>query len=365
LNHYLENSKGTWLAGLLFAAATPIAHAQSSVTIYGVMDVFAEHRSNMAANGDGRWLLNSGGMNTSRLGFRGSEDLGGGLKAVFQLESEVNMDSGQAAGGGAFWGRQANVGLESSSLGRLVAGRSYSTTYDFVLPFDPMGYAPNYSWGTSAGAAGGGATGGARKDGMVTGVSNLLKYRVAFGPVSLGATFGAGEGTGNKVYAAAGAYSSGPLGFVLAWDKVEALPVPAGTDKTRTVHLGASYGVTETVKLFAAIRDYDKSYAVAGAGGSHDKSRTWWLGTSFVAIPALTLTAAYYKQDIRSGKTLGGIDDPALLVLRAKYALSKRTDLYTALGYGKGDTGPVSVSRDDAAFGNKQTGITAGIQHRF
>jgi predicted porin len=45
--------------------------------------------------------------------------------------------------------------------------------------------------------------------------------------------------------------------------------------------------------------------------------------------------------------------------------LSKRTDLYTAVGYGKADTGPVSVSRDDAAFGTKQTGITAGIQHRF
>ena len=77
------------------------------------------------------------------------------------------------------------------------------------------------------------------------------------------------------------------------------------------------------------------------------------------------MTAAYYKQDIRNGKTLGGIDDPALLALRAKYALSKRTDLYTAVGYGKADTGPVSVSRDDAAFGTKQTGVTAGIQHRF
>lgn len=59
------------------------------------MDTYVEHRSKMAANGDGAWSVNSGGMNTSRLGFRGTEDLGGGLKALFQLESEVNVDSGR------------------------------------------------------------------------------------------------------------------------------------------------------------------------------------------------------------------------------------------------------------------------------
>jgi predicted porin len=365
LKQHLESSKVAGFALLLCAAAAPSVHAQSTVSVYGLMDAYIEHRSNMTANGDGRWLVNSGGMNTSRVGFRGTEDLGGGLKALFQLESEVNVDTGQAAGGGSFWSRQANVGLEDSTLGRLVIGRSYSTTYDFLLPFDPMAYAPNYSWATTAGAAGGGATGGARKDGMVTGVSNLLKYRVALGPVMLGATHGLREGTGSKVWALAGSYSSGPLAFVLAWDRVEAAPVAAGIDKARSVHLGATYGVTDAVKLFAAIRDFKKTYAVAGAGGSKDESRTWWLGASFLATPALTLTAAYYKQDIRSGKTTGGINDPSLLALRARYALSKRTDLYTALGHGRADTGPVSISRDDAAFDTKQTGLTAGIQHRF
>jgi predicted porin len=357
-----DNLNRLAMAGLLLTAAAPLAQAQSSVTVYGLMDAYVEHRTDMAPNGDGRWLLNSGGMNTSRLGFRGSEELGGGLKAVFQLESEVNLDSGQAAGGGtAFWSRQANVGLDHGSFGRLIAGRSYSTTYDFMLPFDPMGYAPNYSWGTSAGAAGGGATGGARKDGMVTGVSNLLKYRVRLGPVALGATFGAGEGTTVKVYAAGGGYTLGRLALVAAWDQVESL----NTDKARTAHLGATYAVTDTVKLYAAVRDFDKSYVVAGAGGSHDKSLTWWVGGSFVAMPALTLTAAYYQQDIREGKLLGGVDDPSLAVLRARYALSKRTELYTSLGYATAETGPVSVSRDDAAFGSNQTGVTAGIQHRF
>jgi predicted porin len=365
LNKRLNPGRHLALAGALVAAGIPLAHAQSSVTVYGLLDAFVESRSDMTPSGDQRRMVNSGGMNTSRLGFRGTEDLGGGLKAVFQLESEVNLDSGQAAGGGtAFWGRQANVGLDSG-FGRLVIGRSYSTTYDLILPFDPMGYAPNYSWGTSAGAAGGGATGGARKDGMVTGVSNMLKYRGTFGPVTLGATVGASEGTTVKVYAAGAGYTIGPVALVATWDKVEALPVAAGSDKTRSAHVGATFAVTEAIKLYAMLRDYDKAYAVAGPGGSHDKSRTWWVGASVVAMPALTLTAAYYKQDIREGKTLGGIDDPSLLVLRARYALSKRTDLYTALGLARSASGPVSVSRDDTAFDTRQTGISAGIQHRF
>ncbi|MEB0178335.1 porin, partial [Undibacterium sp. CCC3.4] len=90
---------------------------------------------------------NSGGMNTSRLGFRGNEDLGGGLKAIWQLEGGVILDTGTSDGD--LFGRQANVGLQGD-FGRIVAGRSYSTTYDFILPFDPLGYAPQYSWATSA-----------------------------------------------------------------------------------------------------------------------------------------------------------------------------------------------------------------------
>jgi predicted porin len=252
-----------------------------------------------------------------------------------------------------------------SRFGRVVIGRSYSTTYDLVLPFDPMGYAPNYSWGTSAGAGGGGATGGDRKDGMVTGVSNMAKYRGTFGPVTLGATVGASKGTTVKVYAAGGGYMLGPVALVATWDKVQSLPGAAGRDQTRSAHLGATYAVTNTMKLFAMMRDYDKAYAVAGAGGSHDKSRTWWIGSSYLAAPALTLTAAYYRQDIREGKATGSIDDPSLLVLRARYALSKRTDLYSAFGHARAASGAVSVSRDDASFDSRQTGITAGMQHRF
>jgi predicted porin len=341
------------------AAPAPAAAPTSTVQVYGLMDMYVERRTNMSPDGGDRWLVNSGGMNTSRLGFRGTEDLGAGLKALFQLEAEVVMDTG--ASGSAFWGRQAWVGLEGG-FGRLIAGRSYSSTYDFIIAFDPLGYAPNYSWATSAGAAGGGATGGARKDGMVTGVSNMLKYRIGLGPVTLGAMLAAGEGNGSKVYGLAANYAAGPLALAATWEQVEA--VPAG-DETTAVHVGATLALGDSVKLFAAIRDYDKEYAVAGAGGSHDKSRTWWLGANYLPIAPLTLTAAYYQQNIRAGKNTGGIDDPSMIVLRARYALSKRTDLHLTLGHAEADGAPVSLSRDDTAFGGTQDGVTVGIQHRF
>ena len=91
----------------------------------------------------------SGGKNTSRWGLRGTEDLGGGLKAVFQLESGIALDTGKLDTDNTLFDRRATVGLQNK-WGRLLLGRDFTTTYDFMLPFDPMGYAPNYSWATSS-----------------------------------------------------------------------------------------------------------------------------------------------------------------------------------------------------------------------
>ena len=116
------------------------------------------------------------------------------------------------------------------------------------------------------------------------------------------------------------------------------------------------------MKLTAGVRRYDKSLA---SGAADLESRLWWLGAAYQATPALTLTAVIYQQDIRN--VAPGTDaDPRLLVARARYALSKRTDLYAVAGYAKGKNGQaVGLSRDDVAFGSSQTGVAAGIQHRF
>jgi len=154
------NNEKTLICAAALSMISSIASAQSNVTIYGLIDANVTYNTDANAAKDGQFKLNSGGMNTSRIGFRGTEDLGDGLKAIMQLESGVILDSG--ATDGDLFGRQANVGLQGA-FGKIIAGRSYSTTYDFMQPFDPMGYAPQYSWATSAG------TTGSRKDGMLTG----------------------------------------------------------------------------------------------------------------------------------------------------------------------------------------------------
>ena len=139
------------LAVLAALSLNTVAHAQSNVQVYGLIDAGVEHLTNAGPNGADMNRVISGGKNTSRWGFRGSEDLGGGLKAVFNLEGGILLDTG--AQDGALFKRQANVGLEGG-FGRVVIGRSFTTTYDLVIKFDPMGFAPIYSWATSGNSTG-------------------------------------------------------------------------------------------------------------------------------------------------------------------------------------------------------------------
>ncbi len=348
------------LALTALTAIAANAHAQSDVTVYGLIDNGIEYTSNANAAKNSLIRLQSGGMNTSRLGFRGAEDLGGGLKAVFQLESGIKTDTGELDSAGLIFGRQANVGLEGN-FGRIIAGKSYSTTYDFILPFDPMGYAPDFSWATSAGATGG------RKDGMLTAVNNIIKYQGQFQDFKLGASYGFGETAGNTSdsakYAFGIAYGHGPFNLAVTYDQVNGTVAANGDfDKAKSLHVAGTYKLSESVKLFAAYRDYKKSLA---SNAPELRSDTYWGGVSYQATPTLTLTGAVYYQDIKNLAS-GADADPRMYVLRAKYGLSKRTDLYAAVAYATAKNNKlVGVSRDDAGFGTSQNGFIMGVQHRF
>ena len=130
------------LAVLAALSLNNSATAQTNVQVYGLIDAGVEAVNHAGPNDHGVVRVISGGKNTSRWGFRGTEDLGGGLKAVFQLEGGILLDTG--ATDGPLFKRQANVGLEGG-FGRVVIGRSFTTTYDLVIKVDPMGFAPNYS----------------------------------------------------------------------------------------------------------------------------------------------------------------------------------------------------------------------------
>ncbi|KAB8041223.1 porin [Janthinobacterium aquaticum] len=347
---------------------TTNAHAQSKeatgVTVYGLLDVGVETSNNNAVGGGTVTRVSSGGMNTSRFGFRGVEDLGGGLQANFNLEGALSLDTG--AGDSALFKRQANVGLQGS-FGKVLIGRSFTTVYDFMIGYDPMSYAPYYSWATT-GNASNRANGVVNKYGMTTGFDNLVKYAGQAGDFKFGASYGAGEQTtglaDSRKLATAVTWARGPFATTLTWEQINGnvLPATGKRDQARAVHFGLSYAGSG-YKLQAAMRAYLQE--AARVNTPEVQANLYWAGGSYQATPAITLTSVLYYQDVKN--VAPGTDaDPAMLVARFRYALSKRTDLYLTGAYARAKHNQrVSLSRDSEGFGDTQHGLMAGMQHRF
>ncbi|WP_227470362.1 porin [Massilia sp. YMA4] len=345
------------LAAVACLAAAGV-HAQSAVTLYGLLDTGIDYASNAAANGHAVTRVSSGGMNTSRWGIKGSEDLGDGLKAVYQMEGGILMDTGGIDG--QLFRRQANVGLDGR-YGRLVLGRSFTSVYDTVIRFDPMGFAPFYSWATTGNAT------GPSKYGMTTGFDNLVKYSGSTGDFKYGLSYGMGEQASNggdsAKYAAAVSYESDGLGLMATWERVNGntVALTGRRDAARVAHLGAYYAAGN-LKFWAAGRNYRLE---PGAIAADVKANTYWTGVAYKPVPNVTLTGAVYYMDVKN--TAAGKDaDPLMFVARYRHALSKRTDLYATVAYAKAKHDQlVGLSRDDPGFGDTQRGAMVGIQHRF
>ncbi|MES2262909.1 MAG: porin [Pseudomonadota bacterium] len=346
-------------AGLLALGCASSAGAQSNTSVYGLLDLNLGATSDFTSDHHTVARVSSGGMNTSRLGFRGSEDLGAGLRAVFQLEVGLQPDTGGADA--ALFKRQANVGLEGA-FGRVVVGRSFTTVYDFIIKYDPMGYAPFYSWAPSGSAS------GVSKYGMATAFDNMVKYAGKAGDFTFGASYGAGEQGGSAADDAKASlgmdYAAGSWSTVATWDRVNGTTVAATgrRDAATAWHAGTMYSAGP-LKIQLAARDY--RLAAGKAATPAVRARLYWTGASYVLTPADTLTGAVYYQDVRNVAAAADAD-PVMYVVRLRHALSRRTDLYLAAAHARTRQGaPVSVSRDDPGFGDTQHGFVAGIQHRF
>ncbi|NHZ42864.1 porin [Massilia aquatica] len=349
----------SFAVAILALGAGAAAQAQSSVQIYGLLDAGVDYASDAGAGGKSATRVSSGGMNTSRWGLRGSEDIGAGLKAVWNLEGGVLMDSGGADG--ALFRRQAYVGLDGK-FGRVVLGRSFTSVYDTVIQFDPMGFAPFYSWATSGPAT------GPSKYGMTTGFDNMVKYSGTSGAFKYGATYGFGEQSSgardSAKIATAVSYSANGLGLMGTWERVNGNTLAASgrRDETTVIHAGATFE-TGAFKLYLVGRDYQ---AEPGNRTLRDvEGKTVWAGVAWKGLPNTTITGAVYKIDV--GNVGGGTDaDPVLYVARYRYALSKRTDVYVAAAYAKARNARLTgLSRDDAGFADTQRGVITGVQHRF
>jgi len=345
------------LAGVASARG---ASPGSFVTVYGVIDVGMEYLNNAGrGRGAGGLLrLHSGGSSTSHLGFKGTEDLGGGVQSFFQLESGFLVDSGARSDPNSFFNRQANVGL-SGAYGKVLVGRSESTTGDFYVN-DPI--SNNYSWsGASTHMR------GDRKDGVLGRISNVLKYEGQFGAYRVGGSYGLGESvgsySGNARYSTGLQYLGSSVTGVVTFDRENSVHAFPGYDRASNIHISGSY-TRSLAKFFVGYRRHAKHAVTA----SRDlRSDFVWIGASYLLSPATTLSGAIYHVDLRNDPK-GNNGNPTMYAARIKYAMSPRTSLYLTGAYAVvKNSQPAGVSNSVNSYSENgaQVGINLGMTHRF
>lgn len=283
------------LAAAMLAAFTGSAFAQSSVTLYGRINTSLEAQK-LSNQSDETYLMRN---NASRWGLLGSEDLGGGLSAFFNLESGFNSDTGAGAGG---FGRNAFVGLKSTTLGQIKMGRwalgaLYGSTIDYIGVF-------NHDTGLTS------------EDNLYAlnvGFQNGVEYTSPnFGPVSFAVAANASEGTGNKTYEGVVNFDQGTL------------HVGAGYSKTK------SAAETDVIEGFSAAVSYGMGPLTLGLAYENDKApvlgkRNQVTGTAMYAIGAAELHFSAGWADEWDNLPNS---DAMQYTVGVNYNLSKRTKVY-------------------------------------
>ncbi|MGO4813406.1 porin [Cupriavidus sp. 2MCAB6] len=358
------------LVAALFAAAPVLAWSQS-VTTYGVIDTGVEYVNNVGPSGNSLVRMPAlTGTVPSRWGLRGSEDLGGGLKSIFVLESGFAPDSGTANQGGRLFGRQALVGL-SGEWGQLSLGRQYTMLFWANLDSDILG--PNI-YGSSS------------LDSYIANprADNAVAYKGKFGGLTIGATYSFGRDTVNAGPSAAGTncagenaasksscrewsalvqYESNWWGVAASYDSLRGGPGAfaglTSKDLTDDRLLISGYVVLSQAKLGAGVIRRDNE------GSSTPRSELWYGGLAYDITPAFTLAGQVYYLNYRNSG-----DKAMLYALRGSYAFSKRTSVYATAGYiDNGGQLAMSVStgapNSNPKPGGSQFGSMVGIKHIF
>jgi GBP family porin len=335
------------------------AIAQNKITPYGIVDMAVTHVSNKS--GAASTEVNSGNLNTSRFGFRGNEDMGGGLSAVFQLESSITVDTGAAGSSTAFWNRQAWVGLASTTLGQLKLGYQRPVMYDLL---GPLSHTPPF--GAPAARIDGAAVAGtalARFDNTIgtTRFANSIKYSTAdmagfklHGFLALGEVAGS-ESAGRTANVGVG-YKRGPLQAGLSYlvtNCKEAAGCPANRDDDSVLGAGAGYDFGPAT--FNALFTRQKN-ARNIVGNDADTMSL----ALIVPVNAWQLAAGYQTLNDKSN-----LDQNVKEVnLSATYSLSKRTALYAIYCNQRVDNGG-KAGISFLSGNDKQNQLSLGLRHYF
>jgi predicted porin len=357
------------------SVVTSNALAQTSVTVYGLVDTGIEYLTNTGSGSLVREV--AGNAAGSRWGLRGSESLGGNLTAIFVLENGFAVNDGTSSqstkGLGAnastttrLFGRQAYVGLKDGNQ-QITFGRQNSLEYDESVLFDPMSAAPRYS--------------AFAIDYDWTGrVDNSIKYVGGFGPITVMGLYSTRYDTGygsevpgsptiGRLFSGGVSYAVGSFGATILYEQRNSNTEQSATSSERRVFGAASY-VFGNVTALAGYRYLRAGTAFlptnpvpASLGSAASYASLFWAGARYRLTPFIQLTAAAYYQDVHRNSS-----SSVMGVLSGDYLLSKRTDLYATVAYARNDANAnlgVNGYGSNVGKGRDQAGVVLGVRHKF
>ena len=329
----------------LFASVPLLAAAQSNVTIYGVADAAVSSEDNGAPGVKRQTRINSGDQSASRFGFRGTEDLGNGLKAMFNIEAGYAIDTGTADS--ALFGRRSVVGLQGD-FGTVTIGREYTPVAAVAAATDILGQG---FYGSNLSAF--------NVNRLTRRISNSVNYKsTAMSGFTGSAAYSAGEAASGlpsgNLKGVALEYANGPIYVGGAYHVLTRLA--AGDDKEYTV--GAGYKVGDL--------EFKGNYMVGDQTGPNNKFEQANVGASM----ALGQGKAFVN--VQQNKIANGAKGNAI-TLAYSYTLSKRTNVYAS--YAKMDNNNLGVFGLNAAgsnvtppataLGANPSALTVGVRHSF
>ncbi|KWF33471.1 porin [Burkholderia pseudomultivorans] len=378
----------------ILAATAGTAHAQSSVTLYGLIDAgisYVNHSKNANGGSSKLFKYDDGVAQGSRWGLRGTEDLGGGLKAIFVLENGFNSGTGALGQGNSIFGRQAYVGLSQSQYGTVTFGRQYSFSTDIL--------GSNYSTGGNT-VAGNYAYHVNDVDQLTSSrISNAVKFQSAnYSGFTFGAMYGFSNSTdfagapstttgttttagSSRAYSFGLNYANGPFALGAAYTDIR-FPSQASPTAFSTTIANISTGNIRDLRSYGVGGRYVWGPATAWllwtrtqftpvtAGASGTFYNAYEGGLKYAITPALSAAAGYtYTNATQSGNSAHWNQGNFAL----DYALSKRTDVYglVVLQKASGNNVQAQIGSSTSYFNTSGSGASnqiaarVGIRHKF
>ncbi|CAE6785222.1 Outer membrane porin protein [Paraburkholderia nemoris] len=380
---------------LALLGVTGMAHAQSSVTLYGLIDESIQYVHNTTATPGGAnknlVAMYAGNLQGDRFGLKGTEDLGGGLKAIFQLENGFDVNTGKLGQGNRMFGRQAYVGLTGDQWGMVTLGRQYDPVVDLVQGLT----ADNYFGSTFT------TPGDVDNNDNSSRTNSAVKYTSPVwggfqfeGMYALGGVAGS-TGSG-QTWSAAATYATGPFSVAAGYFRADnsnatatrtSWSTTATSDATFDSQVNSAYAGAKSIGIASVAAQYvtgpftvnlrysNAQYKPdANSGfGSTEKFNVGGVYFGYQATPAMLVGVGYIY-------TKGTGDTSATynqVSLGGDYNLSKRTDIYLVGAWqhasGQQRTSPTSVVPAVASIGsygnnsasNSQEMVSLGIRHKF